>query len=172
MLKMITNKKGSVSIEASIIFALLTIILVSVADIGNALVMKNRLERMSYSYLSLIRTNDLNTTNLNKLQKQVIDMIFKSAENEIKNYLPKGVELGMSIERVTFKKEINPSIDTHDSFTYGKECEIPDFPTKLAAKISTNSFLPLNRVILCIKSNSILSSNLININAESIGVSK
>ncbi|BCX78547.1 TadE/TadG family type IV pilus assembly protein [Campylobacter sp. 19-13652] len=170
MKKFILNKTASVSVEASIVFLGLVVILAGIADAGYVMVNKSRLERLSYSFLGILRQNDLEITKNNKIDKDLADGLYQSALNLSKGYIKDTQSLGMVIEHFEFDKSAKPKLK--QSLNYGKSCQNSDSIDAIATPKSKESYLDVYRVSFCFDSFLPSSKKLLGLKASAAGVVK
>lgn len=170
MKNFITNKTASVSVEASIVFLALALILAGVADAGYAMVNKSRLERLSYSFLGILRQSDLEVIKNNKINKDLADNLYQSAINLSKGYIKSPQSLGMIIEHFSFDK--NAKSKLKDSYAYGKICTNNDSVDTLASPKSKDEYLDIYRISFCFDSFLPSSKKLLNLKTSATGVIK
>lgn len=170
-MKFIKDCKASLSVEASIVFGIFVLFIGGVADAGYAMLSKNRLERLSYSYLELIRqSKDLKTINQDQLDKANSDALFNAAIRLSKNYIKDPESLGMIIEVFEFNKEAKPSIK--DFKKYGIECALNGNINTLAVPKGKESYHDIYRVGFCFKSYLPSTKALLDLSASAVGVGK
>lgn len=105
-------KKGSITIEASIIFGLFVLLIMLIADVGSVLLMKERIDRVSYNLASIIRERNI-LYNGAPLDEKQIDDLYTIAKNFTKETFSVNDNLSIKVEMVEFdnsnKITANPS---------------------------------------------------------------
>lgn len=171
---LINNKRGSLSVEASIIFAVLMIILLGVSDLSRTMIKKERLDRMSYSFSSLVREKRLYKDA--KLDEESAEILYESAKVLFKDYIENSEELGMVIEIMSFEKGSDKKMKEVEKFTSGKECKTDDFEDKtdISFENSDSTWTELNMVTFCLEDKTLLNpaSSIIDLTSSSITVSR
>lgn len=152
----IHQNTGSVSIEASIIFGLLIILIVFIGDIGKALINQGKMNRLSYTLVSIIRESSLfensqDTTALNA------SSLYKILTNLKKDFLPKNSDVSLKIEVMYFSSASSntPKAEKVVSYDFGQTtCKLPNSMEEnanLSVQASHKRYLPLYRVTTCME---------------------
>lgn len=177
----IKNTKATLSIEASIIFPFLMILIVLVSDTSIALNTKSRLDNISYNLASLIRQRDLFSQDL--LKEDEAKSINKIAKFMLKDFI-KEDDYGLLVEVLYFDSSStkeNQLVKGVKSFRFGnKTCEVSKLQESknLSVFTSKSRWSSLYRVSLCAKLESKflasenLSSKFISLNSSSITSSR
>lgn len=189
--KIIRDCTAAVSVEASFIFILLAAIIVGVADTSKALIAKERLDRMSYSFVSIVRERDLfNAAKFleedrekdgeevikaeeekDKKKESMIDSLYIYASTYANDFLRDVKDIGMVIEMMSFDiKEIErQKVKEIKQVSRGKKCDVNIFSdyTDLSVKVN-GKYVNLYRVTFCIDQ----KSNFVNINNVTSGILK
>lgn len=154
MKKILYSKlKGAISVEMSFVMGFFALFLVLAYDVGGALVIKTKLDRISYSLASIVREREMLYPNELKLTKQNTQDLLKLAQSLSKDSLQG--KLGLNVEMASFKgKRMGDrgGIEILRFSAGALECrpekKIEDF--KDASFFTTNgNYIPLYRVTLC-----------------------
>ncbi|MDO7253118.1 tight adherence pilus pseudopilin TadF [Helicobacter cappadocius] len=152
----IYHDKGSVSIEASIIFGLLIILIVLIADIGKALINQGKMDRLSYAMASIIREKSL-FQDTQELTPEHALSIYKILQNMSKDFLPKDSSVSLKLEAMYFSPNTlnSPKIQKILTYDFGDfNCTLAnnfEENANLSVQASHKRYLPLYRATTCME---------------------
>lgn len=145
---------GSVSIEASIIFGLLIILIVFIGDIGKALINQGKMDRLSYALVSIARESSL-FENSHDITPQKASSLYKILSNLKKDFLPKNSDVSLKLEVMYYSPDSSdsPKPQRVVSYDFGQTtCKLPNSMeenSNLSVQTSQKRYLPLYRVTTC-----------------------
>lgn len=169
-LRFFSEKKGSISVESALIFGILLVLIIVVADTGKALVAKAKLDRLSYSLASIIRDRSLYEFS-NTVSREEASSLYRIMKYLQKDFLSKDSDISLNLDILYFKPpsaSSAPSVKNIASFNFGdEECKSPvdmDSYTNLGVIGSDKQYVPVIRVITCMKQQSTFlpSSNVVS----------
>ncbi|WP_180675587.1 tight adherence pilus pseudopilin TadF [Helicobacter sp. 11S03491-1] len=150
----ITQTQGSISIEASIIFGLLILLIVLVGDIGKALLNQGKLDRLSYSLVSIIRERTLYDYS-QQITSQEASGLYKILQNLQKDFIAKNSSISMKVEALYFTSNTTtPTPERTMSYDFGDFACDPSVSLQdyahLSVKTSEQKYATLFRVSVCL----------------------
>ncbi|PAF53558.1 hypothetical protein BKH42_05080 [Helicobacter sp. 13S00482-2] len=149
----IYQNTGSVSIEASIIFGLLIILIILIGDIGKALINQGKMDRLSYSLVSIIRETSLHG-NTQEITPENASNLHKILKNLSSDFL-KDSDISLKLEVMYFSTLNTPKPQKVLVYDFGdSNCETPnkiEENTNLSVQTSEKKYLTLYRVTTCMK---------------------
>lgn len=153
---LIYQNTGSVSIEASIIFGLLIILIVLIGDIGKALINQGKMDRLSYALVSIARESSL-FENSHDITPSNASSLYKILTNLKKDFLPKNSDVSLKLEVMYFSTtSLNtPKAEKVVNYDFGETaCKLPNSMEEnanLSIQTSHKRYLPLYRVTTCME---------------------
>ncbi|PAF45747.1 tight adherence pilus pseudopilin TadF [Helicobacter sp. 11S02629-2] len=150
------QKKGSITIEASVLFGLFVLLIMVIADVGSVLLMKQRLDRLAYSLASIVRERTVlyNNEPLDELQA---DEIYTMTRNLTKSMFRDADNLSIKIESIEFDKSNKTTAIPTNTKAYARGNMVcaqgTDINTLSEAAIYTpvSQWSPMYRVSVCAK---------------------
>ncbi|PAF51703.1 hypothetical protein BKH43_00225 [Helicobacter sp. 13S00401-1] len=179
MKNFLKQKRGSIAIEASLLFGLFVLLIMLIADVGSVLLMKQRLDRLAYSLASIVRERSVLYNN-EPLDENQADEIFTITKNLTKGVFRDADNLSIKIESIEFdKSNKTTAIPTETkSFTRGNMlcAQSLDISVLSEAAVYTpvGNWSPMYRVSVCAKpvSNFYLktnvATNLVNMDSQAV----
>ncbi|PAF46963.1 hypothetical protein BKH46_05870 [Helicobacter sp. 12S02634-8] len=163
--RLMAHTQGSVSIEASLIFGLLILLIVLLAQTGQALINQSRLDRLSYSLLSLARESSLYANA--PFSSNDATGLYRILNTLSKDMMPLHTDLALKIEVLHFSSDgISRSTQSVQSYDFGPfACQTPNNlqdNANLSVMTAQQRYAPLYRVSVCMQQTSKFSlQNLI-----------
>ncbi|PAF43629.1 tight adherence pilus pseudopilin TadF [Helicobacter sp. 11S02596-1] len=150
----LTAQKASVSIEASIIFGLLVILIALVGDVGGLLINRSKMDRLSYSLASILRERSLYPSP--EISSDDVNQLEKIAKNLQKDAIARGAKLGLSVQVLHFDNTgSSPRVSKESNFDVGDiPCANPtplaDY-ANLSVRVGQSEYAKILRVNACMK---------------------